>query len=93
MCRGNASQRDRPQWCTVSCLRRCYIGGEPCLDLTIDMLAEFLHMTRRQIYEMTSTRGQSAPNPLPVLRVNGNIRFRKNDIEQWLATLAGKKAA
>jgi predicted DNA-binding transcriptional regulator AlpA len=61
--------------------------------LTIDMLADFLHMTRRQIYEMTSKRGQSLPNPLPLLRVNGNIRFRKSDVEQWLAALAGKEAA
>jgi predicted DNA-binding transcriptional regulator AlpA len=61
--------------------------------LTIDMLADFLHMTRRQIYEMTSKRGQSIPNPLPVTRINGNIRFRQSDVEQWLATLAGKKAA
>lgn len=61
--------------------------------LTIQMLADFLHMTVRQIYEMTSKRGQSAPHPLPVLRVNGNIRFRKSDIETWLATLAGERKA
>lgn len=61
--------------------------------LTIDMLADFLHMTRRQIYEMTSKRGQSLPTPLPLLRINGNIRFRKSDVEQWLAALTGKEAA
>jgi len=61
--------------------------------LTIDMLAEFLHMTRRQIYEMTSKRGQSTPNPLPLLRVNGNIRFRKGDIENWITRLAGGREA
>jgi predicted DNA-binding transcriptional regulator AlpA len=52
--------------------------------LTIDMLAELLHMTRRQIYEMTSKRGQGLPNPLPLLRINGNIRFMKSDIQDWL---------
>jgi predicted DNA-binding transcriptional regulator AlpA len=61
--------------------------------LTIDILADFLHMTRRQIYEMTSKRGQSAAHPLPLLRVNGNIRFRRDDVEQWLATLARREAA
>jgi predicted DNA-binding transcriptional regulator AlpA len=58
--------------------------------LTIDMLADFLHMTRRQIYEMTSKRGQSIPNPLPVTRINGNIRFRRESIEQWLTAQEGK---
>jgi hypothetical protein len=61
--------------------------------LTIDMLADLLHMTPRQIYEMTSRRGQSKPNALPLLRVNGNIRFRKSDIETWLAILAGEREA
>jgi hypothetical protein len=39
-------------------------------------------MSKGQIYEMTTTRtrtGSMRENPLPVLRINGNIRFRKSD--------------
>ena len=61
--------------------------------LTIDELAALLKMTRRQIYEMTSKRGQSSAHPLPLLRINGNIRFRQSDITNWLAQLAGEKQA
>lgn len=61
--------------------------------LTIDQLASYLHMTRRQIYELTSTKGQSVPHPLPVFKINGNIRFLRTDIERWIAQLAGKEVA
>jgi hypothetical protein len=27
-------------------------------------------------------------NPLRVVRINGNLRFRKVDVEAWIATLA-----
>ena len=67
-----------------------------CEILTVDELAALLKMSRRQIYSMTETRtrnGKMQDHPLPVLRVNGNLRFRKSDIEQWLEELAGEKAA
>jgi hypothetical protein len=31
-------------------------------------------------------------NPLPVVRINGNLRFRRVDVEAWLATLAREAA-
>jgi hypothetical protein len=52
-------------------------------------------MSKRQVYEMTSTRrrtGAMKKNPLPVVRINGNLRFRKVDVEAWLATLAREAA-
>jgi len=61
--------------------------------MTIEQLASYLQMTRRQIYELTSKRGQNVPNPLPVFKINGNIRFRRSDVEVWIATLAGREAA
>jgi excisionase family DNA binding protein len=64
----------------------------PTQILTIDELAEFLKMTRRQIYNLTRARGQARMrHPLPVLRINSNIRFRKCDVEAWLARLAGER--
>jgi excisionase family DNA binding protein len=57
--------------------------------LTISELAEWLRMSRRQIYNLTRARGQARmEHPLPVLRINGNIRFRKCDVEEWLALIA-----
>lgn len=64
----------------------------PTQILTIDELAEFLKMTRRQVYNMTRARGQARMNdPLPILRINGNVRFRLCDVEDWLARLAGER--
>jgi excisionase family DNA binding protein len=61
--------------------------------LTIDQLASYLQMTRRQIYELTSKKGQTVPHPLPVFKINGNIRFRRPDVEAWIAKLAGASEA
>ena len=52
--------------------------------LTIAELAAMLKMNKRQIYLMTDTRirtGSMKANPLPVLRINDNLRFRKSDVE------------
>jgi predicted DNA-binding transcriptional regulator AlpA len=38
---------------------------------------------------MTRARSQERMDvPLPVLRINGNLRFRKSDIEAWVAKIA-----
>jgi predicted DNA-binding transcriptional regulator AlpA len=63
--------------------------------LTVGELASVLKMTKRQVYEMTSTRtrtGTMKKNPLPVVRINGNLRFRRVDVEAWLAKLAQEAA-
>jgi excisionase family DNA binding protein len=59
--------------------------------LTVDELAALLRMSRRQIYSMTETRtrtGAMRENPLPVLRINGNLRFSREAVQQWLVKLA-----
>ena len=57
--------------------------------LTLDDLAAFLKMTRGQCYTLTRKRSQlRQEHPLPVLRINGNLRFRKADVEAWLEKLA-----
>lgn len=58
--------------------------------LTVDELAALLKMSKSQVYEMTRERtrtGAMRQNPLPVLKIHSNIRFRKRDIEAWLDRL------
>lgn len=58
--------------------------------LTIDELAGWLKMTKKQIYTMCETRtrtGSMRKNPLPVLKINSNLRFNKAAVLEWLAKL------
>ena len=62
--------------------------------LTVAEVAAMLKMSKGQIYEMTRARTRSGAmrdNPLPVLRINGNVRFRKRDIEAWISKLAKRE--
>ena len=53
--------------------------------LTVEQAAEFLNMTKGQIHEMTRARGRERmPIPIPLLRINGNLRFRRSSLEKWL---------
>ena len=64
--------------------------------LTITELAALLKMSKQQIYTMCEKRtrnGSMKNHPLPVLKINGNLRFRKADVDSWLARLAEGKAA
>jgi excisionase family DNA binding protein len=57
--------------------------------LTPTELASWLKMSKRQVYELTRERGQyRQKNPLPILRINGNLRFRRSDVEAWLNQIA-----
>jgi len=56
--------------------------------LTVDELASLLKMNRRQIYSMTESRTRARQkHPLPILRVNGNLRFSRTAVEAWLQQL------
>jgi predicted DNA-binding transcriptional regulator AlpA len=58
--------------------------------LTVAELAAMLKMSKTQIYEMTRLRTRSGAMreaPLPVLRINGNVRFLKSDVEDWIERL------
>jgi excisionase family DNA binding protein len=62
--------------------------------LTVADLAAMLKMSKGQVYEMTSTRtrtGSMRDNPIPVLKINGNVRFRRSDVETWIEKLVGSK--
>jgi predicted DNA-binding transcriptional regulator AlpA len=59
--------------------------------ITVAELAAWLKMTKWQVYEMTKTRTRSGAmreNPIPVVKINGNVRFLKSDIEAWVQKLA-----
>jgi predicted DNA-binding transcriptional regulator AlpA len=64
--------------------------------LTVDERASLLKMSKKQIYTMCETRtrnGGMKDYPLPVLKINGNLRFLRKDVDSWLARLLVSKAA
>jgi len=63
--------------------------------LTVTEVASLLKMSKRQVYTMCETRtrqGSMKDHPLPVLKINGNLRFRKADVDSWLAKLVDGQA-
>jgi len=53
--------------------------------LTVDEAAEFLRLSKSQLYTMTRARSRARmARPVPVLKVNGNLRFAKESLEKWL---------
>ncbi len=57
--------------------------------LTVDEVAALLKMTRDQVYTLTRARSRARMDkPIPVLRINSNLRFRRSDLDAWLADLA-----
>jgi hypothetical protein len=56
--------------------------------LTVEQAGHFLGMTKRQVWEMTRARGRARmAMPVPLLRVNGNIRFKRSSLETWVNNL------
>ena len=56
--------------------------------LTIDEAAEFLKMKRGQLYTLTRARSRARmESPIPVLRINSNLRFCKESLIEWLTKL------
>lgn len=59
--------------------------------MTVNELAAFLKMSKRSIYELTRKRVRDTQdNPMPLMRINGNLRVRRQDIEIWLESLVEK---
>jgi predicted DNA-binding transcriptional regulator AlpA len=53
--------------------------------MTVQQVAKFLQMKPAQIYEMCRARTRARRTyPLPMMKLNGNLRFRKSDIIRWL---------
>lgn len=54
--------------------------------LTIDEVASMLRVSKKTVYEWTSTRGieRLRRNPFPVLRIGSTIRFVREDVLAWI---------
>ncbi|MHB8218326.1 MAG: excisionase family DNA-binding protein [Candidatus Sulfotelmatobacter sp.] len=57
--------------------------------LTITELASMLKLSKRTICNLMVEN----TNPLPALRLRRSVRFRRSDVDKWLAKLAEKEAA
>lgn len=55
--------------------------------LTIDDVAAYLKASKRTVYRL-ATRGQ-----LPAFKLGGTWRFRRGELDQWIATRIGEIAA
>lgn len=61
--------------------------------LTVQGVAGLLKMKPAQIYEMCRARTRARRTyPIPMMRLNGNLRFRKSDILKWLDQQANRTA-
>ena len=62
--------------------------------LTVEQAAAFLSMTKRQVWEMTRSRGLSRMTvPIPLIRINGNIRFKQSSLEAWVDQMEAAERA
>lgn len=63
--------------------------GKPFSDqpdeiLTIDEVAAFLKAGKRTVYRL------AASGKLPAFKLGGTWRFRRSDLDQWIASRIGK---
>jgi excisionase family DNA binding protein len=56
--------------------------------LTAEEVATMLRISKRQVYQLA----RESENPIPAVRIRTSVRFRKVDVDSWLAKLAGKTA-
>jgi predicted DNA-binding transcriptional regulator AlpA len=53
--------------------------------MTIAEVAELLRMNVQQVYGLLKTRTRArSEKPIPVLKVNGNVRFLRSSVTAWL---------
>jgi excisionase family DNA binding protein len=57
--------------------------------LTAKEVAAMLRISPRQVYELA----KEVENPIPSIRIRTSVRFRRCDVDGWLAKLAHPKAA
>jgi excisionase family DNA binding protein len=61
--------------------------------LTAEELAASLKISKSQVYELANERtrtGEVRKNPIPAVRMGTSVRFRRCDVDLWLAKLAEK---
>lgn len=64
-------------------------AGDPMSDqldeiLTIDEVATYLKAGKRTVYRL------AASGKLPAFKLGGTWRFRRDDLDQWIASRIGK---
>jgi predicted DNA-binding transcriptional regulator AlpA len=53
--------------------------------LNLQEAADFLRMSKVQVYGLCRSRSRARMNhPMPVLRINSNLRFSKESLVEWL---------
>ena len=57
--------------------------------LTAEEVAAILRISKRQVYELA----KGSDNPIPSVRIRTSVRFRRADIDGWVAGLVRNKAA
>jgi predicted DNA-binding transcriptional regulator AlpA len=55
--------------------------------LNVADVAELLRMSRSQIYTLTRRRALRNSHPIPVIRLSGNLRFRRASVLAWLSQI------
>jgi len=56
--------------------------------LTVEQAAQYLGVSKRQVWEMTRARGLARmPIPIPLIRINGNVRFKLSSLQNWVDQL------
>ena len=58
--------------------------------LTVAEVASLLKMSEPQVYETTTARtrtGAMRERPIPLFKINSNVRFRNSDVEAWIERL------
>jgi excisionase family DNA binding protein len=55
--------------------------------LTIKQVAVYLQVTERTIYRLAAAEG------IPAFKVGGSWRFRRGDLDHWIAGRIGKASA
>ena len=61
--------------------------------LKVDAIAEWLKLSKSQVYDLTHPRTRSGDlreHPLPVLRIGTAVRFIRKDVEEWVEKMARK---
>jgi predicted DNA-binding transcriptional regulator AlpA len=62
--------------------------------LTVKDIMLMLKMSKSKVYELTKERtlaGDLRRHPLPCVRIDGSVRFRRDQVEAWIEKLAAQK--
>lgn len=63
------------------------LNDQPDVILTIDDVAAYLKTGKRTVYRL------AAAGRLPAFKLGGTWRFRRGDLDRWIASRIGKTVA